>query len=330
MTASFPPRARGDRVTGAQHSGVAQRRAPRRALLWGLLAALLAAAQAGPLAPAAGAGERLDRIVESGKVRFGFRTDAPPFSSLVAGRPQGFTVDLCALVAKAIKETAGLETITANFQPVDTGARFEAIAAGEIDVLCGATTATLGRRETVSFSLPVFHTGVSVVMHPEAPEPLRQLLLEREAVTLSRPALEAALAGQRFGVRRDTTAGDWLAEAAIFGGAGPEVVDFATHEAGIAAVRAGEIAGYFADQAILLGQINGGAAEHGLLLSARTFTHEPYALALPRGDEDFLLVIDRALSRLYRQHRIVPLLEYHFGPVAPEARQFYQLIAQPE
>ncbi len=286
-----------------------------------LLAAGGSAAVAGPV---------LDKIVAEGTVRFGFRTDATRFAELVDGRPRGFTVDLCALVAKAVKETAGLERITAEFAPVDTDRRFEAIAKGEIDVLCGATTATLSRRETVSFSLPVFHTGLGVAMTEAAPARARDLLLDTDPTELTPSLLEGGLTGLAFGVRSDTTAGEWLERSGIAGLQDITIAEFPTHDIGIAALRAGEIDGYFADQAILLGQLVRLGDDSGLLLSPHSFTDEPYALALPRGDDDFRLLIDRALSRLYRTDAVIALMERHFGPVDADVRLFYRMMAQPE
>jgi len=40
---------------------------------------------------------------------------------------------------------------------------------------------------------------------------------------------------------------------------------------------------------------------------------EPYALALRRGDEDFRLAVDRALSQIYRSGEIVKLFATSFG-----------------
>ncbi|MGF1445803.1 MAG: amino acid ABC transporter substrate-binding protein [Pikeienuella sp.] len=286
---------------------------------------VLILAMAGFSAPVAGAGPVIDRILSQGEIRLGFRTDAPPFSALVDGRPQGFTIDLCALVAQSIKENAGLEAINARFVPVGTGKRFEAVAQGEIDILCGATTATLARREVVSFSLPVFLTGVSVVMRTDAPELAQRVLLEPSPESLSPATVASALEGLALGVRRDTTAAAWLDEAGIGG-----VVQVERHESAFAALESGELQGYFADRAILLGQAQALKAGEGLALSKKTFTHEPYALAIPRGDDDFRLAVDRALSGLYRSTAVVSLMERHFGPVSPDVAHFYRLTALPE
>ena len=279
---------------------------------------------------AAVAGPVLDRIRETGELRLGFRTDAAPFAALENGRPSGFSIDLCAAVAVAIKETGGLDRLTARFRPVGTGQRFEALAAGEIDVLCGATTATLSRRETVSFSLPVFLTGVGALMRTDAPELAREVLIAASPAAFSETVVRTALEGMTFGVRRDTTAEAWLQETDIVakGIAGIEL--FESHESGIAAVLAGEIGAYFADRAILIGQSRAGGFAADVAVSNKSFTHEPYALALPRGDDDFRLVIDRALSHLYRTGAVLEVFERHFGTVGPEVAAFYRQTALPE
>jgi ABC-type amino acid transport substrate-binding protein len=97
-------------------------------------------------------------------------------------------------------------------------------------------------------------------------------------------------------------------------------------------VRAGggEIDVYFADQAILSGQVRSSGSAAGLAISQGIFTHEPYALALPRGDEDFRLIVDRALSHLYRTGAILNLFERHFGRPGPSVKLFYRMSALPE
>ena len=276
------------------------------------------------------AGETLERIKGDELVRFGFRTDAPPFSSLVDGAPGGFSIDLCALVAGAIKDVTELKEFTAKFTPVGTGQRFDAIVNGDIDILCGATTATLDRREKVSFSIPTFITGVAAVMRKDASGPLRETLVESSPDSLSPAVVAEALKGRRIGVRRDTTAESWLREGPLKGIEDAEIVPIESHDTGIEQVLAGEIDVYFADQAILSGQVRSSGSAAELAISRRAFTHEPYALALPRGDEGFRLIVDRALSHLYRTGAILKLFERHFGQPNARVKLFYLMSALPE
>ena len=49
------------------------------------------------------------------------------------------------------------------------------------------------------------------------------------------------------------------------------------------------------------------------LLGDQFLSVEPYALAMPRGDEDFRLEVDRALSRLFRNGGAKQVFTAAFG-----------------
>ena len=53
-----------------------------------------------------------------------------------------------------------------------------------------------------------------------------------------------------------------------------------------------------------------------LLLADQYFTHEPYALALARGDSDFRLAVDGAISRIFRSDALDRLFRGSFGDAA--------------
>lgn len=279
-------------------------------------------------APTVSAGPILDRIAEKGEIVFGFRADAPPFSFVDGERARGFSVDLCGLLGGAVVDTSGLESLTARFVEVSAENRFDKIEAGEIDVLCGATTATLGRRARVSFTIPTFFSGVGAAVRADAAPLLREVLVEQTVATASRTVVEEGLGGARLGLRAGTTAARWLESAGIAAIEGVAVTEMPSHFDGLTALRAGEIDAYLADLAILKGLT--AEDREGLVLSRRTFTNEPYALAIPRGDEDLRLALDRALSHLYRTGAIFRIFAKHFGNPSPEVIFFYAAVALPE
>jgi polar amino acid transport system substrate-binding protein/glutamate/aspartate transport system substrate-binding protein len=49
------------------------------------------------------------------------------------------------------------------------------------------------------------------------------------------------------------------------------------------------------------------------MLAESYLSVEPYALALPRGDEEFRLAVDRALSHIYRGGEIAGIFKRTFG-----------------
>ena len=94
----------------------------------------------------------------------GVRTDAPPFSSQLAGsdgKYQGFSVSLCEeIAARAVREGLYCDW---RFEKVTATDRFNMLVAGDIQLLCGATTVTLERERAVDFSLLTFIDRKSVV-----------------------------------------------------------------------------------------------------------------------------------------------------------------------
>ena len=121
------------------------------------------------------------------------------------------------------------------------------------------------------------------------------------------------LAGKKIGVLAGTTTEEalrnTLKEAKITG----DVVAAKTHGEGLALLDEGKVSAYFGDRSILLFLIKDSKAPEKLRLADDYLTVEPYALALPRGDSDFRLAVDRALSHIYRSGEIVSVFERTFG-----------------
>ncbi len=165
----------------------------RLAVLWGVVF------------PAGGvpatAGEVMDRIAADKVLRIGARTDAPPFAFEQDGRLGGFSVELCVAVGQALSMQPGLAGLEGRLVRGNAENRVDMLATGEIDILCGATTATLARREAVSFSIATFLTGVGSAVRADAPPLLREVLVETSPASASDVVVREALHGRRLGVR---------------------------------------------------------------------------------------------------------------------------------
>jgi len=246
------------------------------------------------------AAQTLDRIGESGEIRLGVREDAAPMSFIGEdGVAKGYSVDVCNRVAELLAPALEMETITPVYVTVTPENRFDAVASGEIDLLCGAATVTLERRETVDFSLPIFIDGAAVLI-PKGEDP-----------TFS------ALAGKKIGVRSGTTTETVLENSLAAASMEAEVVRFDDHAAGLAAIEAGEIDAYFGDQSILFGLLFSSADASSLSISDNTLTIEKQALALARGDSDFRLAVDRAISELYLSGAMVEVFRTNLPGANP-------------
>ncbi len=114
----------------------------------------------------------LKRINDAGQINLGFREAEPPMSFRDKdGRPIGYSIDLCNRIATAVKQKLGRTDIAVNYVPVTAENRFSSIESGSIDLLCGATTKTLGRSERVGFTQLTFVTGGSLLSLSESKIP---------------------------------------------------------------------------------------------------------------------------------------------------------------
>ncbi|MDX1710144.1 MAG: amino acid ABC transporter substrate-binding protein [Rhodovibrionaceae bacterium] len=287
-------------------------RKPRRWRL-PLLAGLFAAGFA--LAATDSRADTLERIDARGSIKLGVRADAPPFASInKTGEAVGYMVDICRAVAEETRRALGRETLKIEYIPLTAENRFEKVRAHEADILCGPTTQTLSRRETVDFSLPTFVDGASVLLPTDGAQSLRELT------------------GGRIGVRAGTTTEEALNNTLKAMDIEAEVVAVQDHFDGVSRVRDGKLDAYFADMAILLFVLQQTENPQSLRIASQQFTQEPYALALARGDSDFRLVVDRALARIYRSGRVAEVFRAHFSPAAPSdlLRALFVIHALPE
>ncbi len=262
-------------------------------------AAALGLAAVTAAGPAAAAGT-LDRIRDSGEIRLGYRLDAAPLSYADAqGLPAGYSVTVCEGVAARLQAALGLDALRREWITVTTADRFDAVSEGRIDLLCEAATVTLTRREQVDFSIPTFIDGAAVLLR-KGSEPTFQ-----------------ALAGKRIGVHDATTTEDMLRKSLEEQGITAEVVETGTHQDGLAALLAGEIDAYFGDQSVLIGLLMNSPERETLALSDNTLSVEKHALALPRGDADFRLAVDRAVTALYTEGEMIRAFEAALPGIEP-------------
>jgi ABC-type amino acid transport substrate-binding protein len=279
------------------------------ALLFAILSAIalpsgaLVAQPATPTATPVAAIGTLDRISREKTIRIAYREDAPPFSYKdKSGEPAGYVVDLCREVAKKLADQLHLPPLNVVYIPVTATDRFAMIQQHKADLLCEPTSATLSRRELVDFSIPTFVDGTGLMIRRDGPHDLK------------------AMAGQKIGVLGGTTTEKALRASLQKVGINADVVSVKTHGEGLAMLDDGKITAYFADKSVLESLIKDSKAPDKLMIAQNYLTIEPYALALPRGDNDFRLAVDRALSHIYLSGAIIPIFKQTFGENAkPDA-----------
>jgi len=291
------------------------------------LAALLMAA-----APSPADAATLAKVKESGKITLGYRIDAQPFSYRDAGgAPTGYAVALCTRVADAVKAELGVASLKVEWVPVSLDERFRAVKEGKVDLLCEAATETLGRRADVDFSIPIYPGGVGALLRSDASFRLRDVLTRgRQAGPFWRATPAEILEQQTFSVVTNTTAAGWLKERAGELQIAAKVVPVDSYDAGVQRLLDRSTSVLFGERAMLVDAAQRSASARDLRLVDRAFTQEPVALALARDNDDFRLIVDRTLSKLYGTADFAPLYAKSFGSMQDDAKAFYKWSALPD
>ncbi|MCJ7557304.1 MAG: amino acid ABC transporter substrate-binding protein [Gammaproteobacteria bacterium] len=241
----------------------------------------------------------LDTVRESGRIVFGYSEDAPPFSFVDrAGKPAGYSLDLCRAVAEQVRRELKLPRLDIAFVAVESADRINALANGRVDMDCSTTTQTLGRMERVDFTLMTFVTGAS--------------MLSLRDTDFREPS---QIQGKKVAVIAGTTTEDVLTQYLIDTKLSAEIVSVSSLTAGMGMLVEGSIDGFFSDRALLIGQIMQSPERDRLQISEDMISFEPYALMVPRDDADFRLVANRALAQIYNGQQIGILYRKWFGLV---------------
>jgi ABC-type amino acid transport substrate-binding protein len=276
--------------------------------------------------------DTLDRIRETGKLTLGYRTDARPFSYMDAsGNATGYAIALCEAVSNAIKTESGNASLAVQWVPVTVEDRFASVRDGKVDLLCGPDAETLGLRKDVSFSIPVFQGGIGALVRADAPLPLREILSgQPPSGPTWRGSPARILAQKTFSAVAGTRSESWLKEKAQELQIAANLTTVTSYEAGVSGVLDRSADVFFADRAILVDAAQSSSSADELLVVERLFTHEPIALALGRDDDDFRLVVDRALSKLYTSPEFETIYLKWFGEPDDATMSFFRMNALPE
>ena len=259
----------------------------------------------------------LEKIRKQGTITMGYVEGSAPFSFTDAGKqPQGYSVDLCREIASSIRAQLGLASLETRWVSLTIQNRLEAVKSGRVDIECSTTTWTLSRQADVDFSLITFVDGGSILTR-----------VESEAGRLS------AFNGKRIAVITGTTTEKALRNSLASRSIKAEVVTVRTREAGLQLLDQRKVEGFASDRIVLIGVVLTSKTQGAFKLLDEDFSVEPYALALPRGDAEYRLAVNRALARLYRTGDIQRIYDRWLGKLGPpsvllSAAYFIQALAE--
>jgi len=240
---------------------------------------------------------RLKQIHDTKTISVAYRTDALPFSFEEADKkPAGYTVDMCRGVIAVIERQLGVSPLQVKWVPVTTQTRFSAIASGQADMECGASTVTLGRMKEVSFSTLTFLDGTGLLIR---------------ASTTGNSLSD--LSGKKIGVIAGTSNERALNEALKAKAVSATVVTIKSREEGLEQLEAGTLDAFASDRVLLLGLVMKAKNPKSLALLGDALSFEPYAIALPRGDWAMKQAVDSALAQIYRSSALPEIYNRWFG-----------------
>ncbi|AOE86397.1 amino acid ABC transporter substrate-binding protein [Pseudomonas sp. TCU-HL1] len=283
------------------------------------------------LLPSQAPAQTLERIRASGTLTLGYLPDQPPFSSAEGEGASGYAIDLCQKVADQLRTQPGLASLKVRFVPLAPDKALDVVHDGGVDLLCSPMVETLKRRQNVAFSLPVYTAGIGVVLRKNAPPSLVKVLngeVEQTGPTW-RATLNRGLAAHSFAVQGGTVVEDWAREKLRLLKVLVSLETVASPAEGVERVANGQVDAFFANQMILRSLAARDTANTNLMVLDRRFEFEPVSMALARGDEDFRLQVDTALSQLYRSGAIVPLYTRYFGAPSELDQTLFKVYSRP-
>ncbi|MEI7870613.1 MAG: amino acid ABC transporter substrate-binding protein [Alphaproteobacteria bacterium] len=258
----------------------------------------------------------LDDIRQSKTLRVAYREEAPPFAyKTAAGQPAGFMIELCQAVAKDLAQQLKIPDLKIAYVPVTSVNRVDAILQNKADLICDSLTQTVERRRVVDFSVPTFIDGATFAIRNDGPQDI------------------AKLAGKKVGVATGTLTEQATRNSLAALHVNAEIVPYNSFEEAMVALEKGNISAYFAGRAMLTSMIKGNPAAARIMLASTFLTIEPFALAMRRGDGDFRLAIDTALSHIYRSGDITKIFISTFGDKdrpTPTLQALYMIATLPE
>ncbi|HZF26478.1 MAG TPA: putrescine-ornithine antiporter [Steroidobacteraceae bacterium] len=274
----------------------------------------------------------LDRVKETGHIKLGYLADGAPFTKRSdSGAVDGFGAALCQVIAEQVKTQLALPDLTLDWVPVTGDNALREIRAGNVDLLCTPVSAALTRRQDVAFSIAVFPGGVRAVLRADTAAALRQALAEHPDIRpVWRGSPASKVLGQKtFAAVEGSTAQKWLTSQLATLQIDAKTTFVADYGAGLQQLRDGKIDALFGDRTYVLGAMDSKTSQD-FVIGDRLFTHEAYALALGRNEDDFRLVVDRSLSQLYPTNGFRELYKKWIGEFDNATQTFFLWSTPPQ
>ena len=267
----------------------------------------------------------LKKIKDSGTITIGHRETSIPFSYLDdKQQPIGYSMDICAAVVEEVKKELGLAQLAVKYNPVTPQTRIPLMSNGTIDLECGSTTNTLTRQKQVGFAPVTFITGT-------------KLLVKKSAKIKSYKDLR----NKTVVVTQGTTNERIIKALSDKDNLNIKFLNAKDHGESFLTVESGRAVAFSMDDILLYGLIAKAKSPKDYEVVGDYLSYDPYGMMYRKGDEDFGLVIRRAIAKLMQTGDINKLYNKWFleklpsgetmgVPMSPLLKAAIQLQALPE
>lgn len=273
------------------------------------------------MAAAASAGT-LEEIAKRGEFVVGVRDGAIPFGFFNDKNEQvGFSIDVAGELKTALEKEVG-KPLKLTLKTINPKTRIPLVANGTLDIVCGSSTHTIAREETVDFTITVFLTGT-------------QLLAKKSTGLKS----YKDLAGKRVGAAQGSTNEKAIRDLNTAGEIQPpaEIVVYQEHSQGMLALQQGVVDAYCTDGILLAGLRAKAQDPAEFELVGGLITYDPYAYIVRENDSNFRDFVNAQLIAMIKDGRYDQLYTKWFGPqgtvpypMTDEARILMKLQAWPD
>jgi glutamate/aspartate transport system substrate-binding protein len=246
----------------------------------------------------------LKKVRTTGAITIGFRDASVPFSYLGPGRrPIGYSIDLCLAIVDQVKSELSNEAILVKYLPVNPQTRIPMVVEGAVDLECGSTTNNAERAKSVAFSPIFFVSGT-------------KLMVKRGSKFRSYRDLK----GRAVAVTEGTTNEAAINAVNAKEGLGINVVAFRDHDQSFAALAAGKVDAWAADDGLLYAQAAESANPRGYSVLDEYISYDPYGIMFRRNDPAFGALVRRTFEQLAESRELSRLYDQWFLRKLPSGR----------
>jgi len=244
----------------------------------------------------------LEKIRSTGIIAIGHRESSIPFSYYDKNeKVVGYAMDLCYLVADAVKAKLGLAKLEVKLVPITPSLRIPSILSGKIDIACETMTNNLERQKVVAFSSTFFVAANRFVSRVAAN--LRSL-----------DDLKGRTVVSTIGSTNLKQITELNAERHL----GLTILAAKDNFEAFRMLESDRAAAHFMDDILLYGSVANSATPADFVVSDDALSVEPYGILLPPDDPAFKKVADDALAAIYRSGEINKIYAKWFqNPIPP-------------